>query len=71
VLEGVPPENPVEKAGPLRGDQFIASEGKEVTRVKDIQKAIDQKSWGKDIAFTMLRGGMKEEMTAAIPASGG
>ena len=71
MIEGVPQENPVEKAGLSPEDQFIAFEGKEVTRVKDIHKAIEQKDCGKDIPFTMLRGGVKEEMTAAIPASGG
>ena len=56
MIEGVPQENPVEKAGLLPGDQFIAFEGKEVTRVKDTHQAIEQKGWGKDITFTMLRG---------------
>lgn len=57
MIEGVPQENPVEKAGLLPGLQFIAFEEKEVTRVNDIHKAIEQKGWGKDITFKMLRGG--------------
>jgi S1-C subfamily serine protease len=57
VIEEVPQENPEEKAGLLPGDRFIISAGKEVARVKDIHKAVGQKGWGKDMTFTMLRGG--------------
>ena len=66
-IERVIPESPAEKAGLLPGDQLIAIEGKEMIRVKDIQDAVSQKGWGKDINIIILRKGVREEMTVKLP----
>jgi S1-C subfamily serine protease len=66
-IERVIPETPAEKAGLLPGDQFIAVEGKEIKRVKDIHAALDEKGWGKEITFTILRDGVKKEVTVTLP----
>ena len=68
-IEKVLPGSPAEKAGLLPGDQLISVEGKEVTRVKDIQKVLEQKGWGKEITFTIIRDGMKKEITVKLPLS--
>jgi uncharacterized iron-regulated protein len=65
--ERVIPESPAEKADLFPGDQFIAVEGKEIKEVKDIHDALDQKGWGKEITFTILREGSKKEITVTLP----
>jgi uncharacterized iron-regulated protein len=66
-IEKVLPGSPAEKAGLLPGDQLISVEGKDVTRVKDIHKVLEQKGWGNTIIFTILREGTKKEMTVTLP----
>ncbi len=68
-IERVLPGSPAEKAGLLPGDQFISVEGSEVTNVKDIHKALEQKGWGKEITFTIVRQGMKKEISVNLPRS--
>jgi hypothetical protein len=67
VIEKVIPGSPAEKAGLLPGDQFIAVEGEEVTKVKDIHDALEQKGWGNEITFTILREGVKREVAVKLP----
>jgi S1-C subfamily serine protease len=66
-IERVIPDSPAEKAGLLSGDQFIAVEGKEIEKVKDIHNALAQKGWGKEITFTIVREGKKKEITVKLP----
>jgi uncharacterized iron-regulated protein len=66
-IERVVPESPAEKAGLLPGDQFVAVEGTEIKTVKDIHNALEQKGWGKEITFTILRDGSKREITVTLP----
>jgi uncharacterized iron-regulated protein len=66
-IERVIPDSPAEKAGLLPEDQLIAVEGKEVTEVKEIHQALEQKGWGADVTFTILRNGLKKEITVALP----
>ena len=66
-IERVIPESPAEKAGLLPGDQFIAVEGEEITKVKDIHDALSQKGWRKDITITILREGLKKEIILTLP----
>ena len=66
-IERVIPDSPAEKAGLLPGDQFIAVEGKEVTKVKEIHQVLEQKGWGEDVTFTILRDGLKKEITVTLP----
>jgi len=66
-IERVIPDSPAEKAGLLSGDQFIAVEGKEIGKVKDIHNALAQKGWGKEITFTIVREGKKKEITVKLP----
>jgi uncharacterized iron-regulated protein len=66
-IERVLPGSPAEKAALLPGDQLIAVEGKEVTRVKDIHKALEQKGWGNDITFTIIREGTEKKITVKLP----
>jgi uncharacterized iron-regulated protein len=67
VIEKVLPGSPAEKAGLLPDDQLIAVEGKEMTRVKDIHHALEQKGWGNDITFTITREGKEKEITVRLP----
>ncbi len=67
-IEKVLPESPAEKAGLLPGDQFISVEGKEITKIKDIHHALEEKGWGNDITFTILREGEKKEITVTLPS---
>jgi uncharacterized iron-regulated protein len=67
-IEKVIPESPAEKAGFLPGDQVVAVEGKESTKVKDIHEAFSQKGWGKELTFTILREGLKKEITIMLPS---
>jgi len=66
-IERVIPGSPAEKAGLLSGDQFLAIDGKEVTKVKEIQDALAKKGWGKDVNVTILREGLKKEITVILP----
>ncbi len=66
-IERVIPESPAEKAGLLPGDQLIAVEGIEIREVKEIHHALEQKGWGKNITFTILREGKKKEITVKLP----
>ncbi len=68
-IEKVLPGSPAEKAGLLPGDQFVRVEGNEVTKVKDIHKALERKGWGKEITFTIKREGMEKEITVKLPLS--
>ena len=65
-IERVIPGTPAEKAGLLSGDQFLAIDGKEVTKVKEIQDALAEKGWGKDVTVTILRDGLKKEITVML-----
>jgi len=67
VIEKVLPGSPAEKAGLLPDDQFVAVEGKEVSKVKDIHHALEQKGWGNNITFTIYRGGKQKEITVQLP----
>ena len=66
-IEKVISESPAEKAGLLPGDQFIAVEGKEITKVKDIHDALSQKGWGKEITLTIIREGFMKEISVTLP----
>jgi len=66
-IERVIPESPAEKAGLLPGDQFIAIEGKEIKKMKDIHDAFVKKGWGKDINITIIREGEKKEIKITLP----
>ena len=66
-IEKVLPGSPAEKAGLRPGDQFIRVEGNEVTKVKDIHKTLEQKGWGKEITFRIVREGMEKEITVKLP----
>ena len=66
-IERVIPDSPAEKAGLLPGDQFFSVEGKAITQVKDIHHALAEKGWGNDITFTILREGLKKEITVTLP----
>ena len=66
-IEKVIPDSPAEKAGLLPGDQFFSVEGKAITTVKDIHHALAEKGWGNDITFTILREGLKKEITVTLP----
>ena len=67
VIEKVLPGSPAEKAGLLPDDQFIEVERKEVSRVKDIHQALEQKGWGNNITFTIIREGKQKEITVELP----
>jgi len=38
-----------------------------VTKVKEIQDALAEKGWGKDVTVTILREGLKKEVTVTLP----
>jgi S1-C subfamily serine protease len=42
-------------------------EGKEIKGVKDIHTALDEKGWGKEITFTILRDGIRKEIIVKLP----
>ena len=69
IVQRVLPGSPAEKAGLLSEDRFIAVEGKEVSNVKDIHQALEQKGWGNNITFTILREGKEKEITVQLPPS--
>jgi uncharacterized iron-regulated protein len=66
-IERVIPGSPAEKAGLLSGDQFLAIDGKEMAKVKEIQDSLAEKGWGKDVSITILREGQKKEITVTLP----
>jgi uncharacterized iron-regulated protein len=66
-IEKVLPGSPAEKAGLLHGDQFIAVEGMEIREVREIHRALAEKGWGNDIAFTIIREGVEKEITVTLP----
>jgi len=66
-IERVIPNSPAEKAGLVPGDQLIAVEGKEISEVKEIHDALARKGWGKDILLTIIREGVKKEITVTLP----
>jgi len=66
-IERVIPQSPAEKAGLLSRDQLLAIDGKEVKKVKEIQDALAEKGWGKDVTVTILREGLKKEITVTLP----
>jgi uncharacterized iron-regulated protein len=66
-IEKVIPDSPAEKAGLLLGDQLMVVEGKEIVKVKDIHNALDQKGWSNEIKFTIIREGLKKEITVTLP----
>jgi len=61
------PGSRAEKAGLLPGDQLVAVERIEIREVKEIHHALAEKGWGKDITLTIIREGMKKEMTVTLP----
>lgn len=67
-IERVIPDSPAEKAGLLSGDQLILVEGKEIAKVKDIHDAVVQKGLGNNINFTLLREGLKKEISITLPS---
>lgn len=67
IIEKVVPGSPAEKAGLLPDDQIIAAEGKEITRVKDIHRVLEQKGWGSNILFIIIREGQQKEITVGLP----
>jgi hypothetical protein len=66
-IERVIPGSPAEKAGLLSGDQLFAIDGIEVAKVKEIQDALVEKGWGKDVIITILREGLKKEIKVILP----
>ena len=67
-IEQVIPKSPAEKAGLLPEDQFISIEGKKITRLKDIHDAVSQKGGGKNVTVTIIRQGLKREITVTLPS---
>lgn len=39
-----------------------------LVKVKGIHNALEQKGWRNDITFTIIRDGMKKEITATLPS---
>jgi len=66
-IERIVPGSPAEKAGLLPGDRLMAVEGKEIRAVREIHEALEEKGWDKEIKFTIIREGLKIEVTVAIP----
>jgi uncharacterized iron-regulated protein len=66
-IERVIPGSPAEKAGLLAGDQLLTVEGRGIVKAKDIHDAVVQKGWANDITFTVLREGMKKDITVKLP----
>ena len=65
-FERVIPGSPAEKVGLPPVDQLIAVEGIEIKEVKEIHHALLEKGWGNDITFTILRRGVKKEITVTL-----
>ena len=68
-IERMIPGSPAEKAGLLSGGQLIAVEGKEISETVEIHEALSRKGWGKNISFTIIREGVKKEITVTLPPS--
>jgi len=66
-IERVIPGSPAEKVGLLPGDQLIAVEGIEIKEVKEIPHALSEKGWTNDITFTIIRKGIKKEISVKLP----
>jgi uncharacterized iron-regulated protein len=66
-IERVLSGSPAQKAGLLPGDQLIAVEGIEIKEVKETHHALTEKGWGNDITFTIIRQGVKKEITVKLP----
>ena len=66
-IERVIPQSPAEKAGLLSGDQLFAIDGKEVTKVEEIQDALAEKGWGKYVSVTIFRDAQKKEISVSLP----
>jgi len=66
-IERVIPNSPAGKAGLIQGDQLFAVEGKEISKVREIHDALARKGWGKDIVLTIIRDGIKKEITVTLP----
>jgi S1-C subfamily serine protease len=47
---------------------LIAVERIEIREVKEIHHALAEKGWGKDITLTIIREGMKKEITVTLPS---
>jgi uncharacterized iron-regulated protein len=67
-IERIIPQSPAEKAGLLPGDQFLAIEGKEIKKLRDLHDAFSQKGWGKEITLTILREGVMKEIVIILPS---
>lgn len=65
-IERVIPGSPVERAGLLPEDQFVAIEEKEIKELKDIHGAFFQKGWAKEITITILREEKIKEVKIAL-----
>lgn len=67
LIERVLPGTPAQKAGLLAGDQLLSIDGKEILKLKDIHDAVVQKGRGKEIHITILREGLKREISVILP----
>ncbi len=66
-IERVISGSPAEKAGFLQGDQILSIDGKEISKLPEIHDAVVQKGRGKEIRFTILREGVKKEISVIVP----
>jgi uncharacterized iron-regulated protein len=66
-IERVISKSPAEKAGLLPGDQILSANGKEVRELKDLHEAVTEKGWGKEMILTILREGIKTDITVILP----
>jgi type II secretory pathway component PulC len=46
---------------------LIAVEGIEIEKVEEIHHTLSEKDWGNDIRFTIIREGMKKEISIKLP----
>ena len=69
VIERVLPGSPAEKADLLPGDQLVTVEGKEIKQARDIHQVLDERGWGKEVTFTILRNGETKVVTVTLPPS--
>jgi hypothetical protein len=46
---------------------LIAVEGIEIEKVEEIHHTLLEKDWGNDIRFTIIREGMKKEISIKLP----
>lgn len=66
-IERVTPGSLAERAGLLPGDRILSVDGKEIKKFRDLHDAIIQKTREKEIIFTILRGGLKKEISVFLP----